>query len=432
MDYTVTCEQAVRFDVRLDAGQVSIDGDADRAGAFTKDVRIYPGEATTIDSVAGTQTVRCRPRDLPFPRVAGQGSARAYLVGIQKFPVGSGYQMVLDKHGTPIWWITGNRRGVFLDLGPSRNTLISSINQSGSYSQNGVFDLLNPDGSSLAAWGLEGNPGLGADFHDFVKTPDSRWLIAYKPRAERVDLSAFRRWCGPQRPTSAKVLDAYIQKVDGSGQVAWEWNSKDHVPLSDAKRFLQLFWTEPQIPGFTPPSCGDWPADVVNNWNYDIPHINSIEPVDDGVIFSARHLDAIYKIGYPSGNLEWKLGPLGPPSPSPGTGDDCFDVATNDICTNLRVSASTDTFYMYPFAGQHDARILGDGTLTALDNGTSAGRPPRAVRYRLSPANSKADLIQEIQDPTVPTSSCCGSARVMENGNWVINWGGFLQSSGRG
>jgi hypothetical protein len=77
----------------------------------------------------------------------------------------------------------------------------------------------------------------------------------------------------------------------------------------------------------------------------------------------------------------------------------------------------------YTFGGQHDARLLPDGTLTVFDNRTQLGTPPRAVRFRINETTGTATLLQTITDPSVTASQCCGSARRLSNGDWLIDWG---------
>jgi hypothetical protein len=78
------------------------------------------------------------------------------------------------------------------------------------------------------------------------------------------------------------------------------------------------------------------------------------------------------------------------------------------------------------FGGQHDARILSDGTLTIHDNGSMKNRNPRAVRYQidLTSIPHTATLIEQITDPGSGSSGCCGSARRLAGGDWVMAWGG--------
>jgi hypothetical protein len=57
------------------------------------------------------------------------------------------------------------------------------------------------------------------------------------------------------------------------------------------------------------------------------------------------------------------------------------------------------------------------------------GQPPRAVRYRIDQETGTATLLESITDPAVPRSNCCGSARRLGNGDWLIHWG---QNNGMG
>ena len=60
--------------------------------------------------------------------------------------------------------------------------------------------------------------------------------------------------------------------------------------------------------------------------------------------------------------------------------------------------------------------------MTVFDNRTNLGGSPRAVRFRIDEAAGTATLLQSITDPSVTSSGCCGSARRLGNGDWLINW----------
>jgi hypothetical protein len=76
------------------------------------------------------------------------------------------------------------------------------------------------------------------------------------------------------------------------------------------------------------------------------------------------------------------------------------------------------------FGGQHDARRMADGSITLFDDGTGVGRAPRAVRYTIDTNARTATLVETSTDPNVAATICCGSAREVYPGVWVIGWGG--------
>src|SRR5205823_12065111 len=96
---------------------------------------------------------------------------------------------------------------------------------------------------------------------------------------------------------------------------------------------------------------------------WDNVHINSVSVDGDGVVFSARQLDAIYRIERATGAIDWKLG---------GT----------RTSRSLRVVGDPGGGPT-TFGGQHDVQVLPDGTITVYDNGSKLSRAPRAVRYRI-------------------------------------------------
>lgn len=130
--------------------------------------------------------------------------------------------------------------------------------------------------------------------------------------------------------------------------------------------------------------------------------MNSVELDGDAIIVSLRHTDGVYKIDRATGDILWKLG---------GT-------TTPESLTVLN-----DPYASSPMGGQHDARVLPDGTLTVHENGTDLGRPPRAVRYEIDEVAGTATLIESVTDSEAPTSACCGSARRSSDGSWLMSWG---------
>ena len=146
----------------------------------------------------------------------------------------------------------------------------------------------------------------------------------------------------------------------------------------------------------------------VTNGIYDPWHYNSIEPTADGYILSFRHLDAIYRItNTVAGPIQWKLG---------GTArSESLSIVDDPLGGT---------------SGQHDARLLPDGSVSLFDNGTlglGPRRPPRALRYVIDTQAKTATFAGALDDSEVGSSGCCGSARLLPGGDIVAGWGGTPQ-----
>jgi hypothetical protein len=225
--------------------------------------------------------------------------------------------------------------------------------------------------------------GVPTDGHDLQVLPNGNYLVvSYVPR-DGVDLSPYGG------PVKATVIDAEVQEVTRSGRRVWRWNSKDHLDLSESKPFMKYIVSGPVRT-----------ADGRNA--YDIVHINSVELDGGSLLISMRQTDSVYKVSRATGAVEWKLGGTWTPQ-------------------SLAVEGEPDSSLV--ITGAHDARLLRDRTLTLHDNRTLSGRRPRAVRFRIDEAARSAKLIEQVTDPAAVYSSCCGSARKLPGGNWVMSWG---------
>ena len=80
--------------------------------------------------------------------------------------------------------------------------------------------------------------------------------------------------------------------------------------------------------------------------------------------------------------------------------------------------------FSHLFSGQHDARILENGNLSVYDNGTTANRNPRVLVFKIDEKNKSATIVKVITGSSQSISSCCGTARELEDGAWMVNWGG--------
>ena len=137
----------------------------------------------------------------------------------------------------------------------------------------------------------------------------------------------------------------------------------------------------------------------------DVIHMNSIqEDGHGGILFSARNLDAVYRIDMATGAITWKLG-------------------GSSTSAEPQVHRRAPIRRISP--GQHYARILPNGTITVQDNGTSAvpARRVRALNISINLTAHTATILKQITDVRTKPSACCGSAIKLPTGDWVMAWG---------
>jgi hypothetical protein len=379
-DYTVKCSGApLEVSGRLAQGaSISVDGDGSETGAFAASVPLAENQEFSFSLDDGTSTseyhVRCLPADFPAWEFEGLRplAHQFYVVDPAIGAGGSGYAVVFDDHGVPVWWQGSNP-------GPIDAKFLSEngeprITWWGQFGAADGYQIRKLDGTVTHTVSAVGG---STDIHELQPEPNGDYLvISYQPR-EHVDLTAFG---GGADDT---VIDAEVQEINPAGEAVWTWNSSDHIGLSETGRW--------------------WPA-ALNSNPRDIVHMNAIEPIgDDAILISLRHTDAVYKIDKATGNVIWKLG---------GT------------WTPKSLTVTNDSQGAYPLGGQHDVRLQPDGTITIHDNNTNLPSPPRVVRYEINEATHTATLVEQLTDPEAPGSFCCGSARRSADGSWLMSWGG--------
>jgi hypothetical protein len=351
-------------------------------------VAIQPGQEIAISVSHDDRTTRhfarCLPDDFPawtYER-NGHQEHRWFLMtpGVSFSSPIKPFVAIFDRYGAPVWWYrspSGQAHDARLIDG---NIAYAEAPPHGTFNDEAPlhYRVRQPDGTLVRSIVAVGTP---TDFHDFQPIGHGFLVLVYRPR-EHVDLSAYGG------PADATILDSEIQRINRHGRLVWSWSSKDHIGLEETERWWPFIVSHPSM-------LND------GRQGYDATHINSIEIVGDDLVISLRHTDAVYRIRMSDGRIRWKLG---------GT----------ETSRSLRVRGDTVD---YPLGGQHDARWW-HGTLTVHDNGTDLGRPPRALRWEINTKRRTAKLLESIVDPSVTTSMCCGSARKLENGDWLIGWGG--------
>jgi hypothetical protein len=390
-DYAVRCKPGERVELEVapkDGTRVRVGGGSPHRGSFKRRVSLAPGRALEIDISSGSRTrayhVRCLPLDFPDWRVKRESKPQVawYLLTPSEFTTDKpGYVAMFDSRGVPVWWWTDTPPPFDAHFLPDGNLAWTHI------------AINNPASGPAEEHSFAGRlvrrfdtHGTEANEHDLQVQPNgSAYMIAYVPR-DHVDLS---RWDGP---SDATVLDGDVQLIDRSGKLVWNWNTGQHLPTSAAGRWLHrlIFDTKPlPLPD--------------GRSAYDIAHLNSVEPYGDRLLISNRFHDALYSIDRRTGKIVWKLG--GRSSPK-----------SLDILD--------DPLEKREFGGQHDARVLDGGrTVTLYDNGMLRGRPPRALEYRIDESKRTARLVRAIDYVPAHDSVCCGGARKLPDGDWVVSWG---------
>jgi hypothetical protein len=385
-DYVLDCNPSpsVQFTAQIGDGmEVLVNGVSVAALGQTArtTVSLAAGRRFTFAfAVAGSKasleySVRCLPKGFPpiSTSVAAAPQAQWYVfspsIGAGQAPY---YVIVADSNGTPVWWMAQADGANPIDAKViGQNTIAWTTGD-------GYYTLRTFDGEVLNVLGPD------VDFHDLQLTPAGTYLvIRHVPRVCPPDCADMSPWGGSAQ---AAVLDAEILEMDSHGDVLWRWRTRDHIALSESG-------TRPWFP----------------NAGNDIIHMNAVEPDGEGaLLFSARNLDAIYHITKRFGTIDWKLG-----------GSARAESLT--VIGDTRPTALGATGQV--LRGQHDVRLLADRTVTLQDNGTDAHRPPFAMRYVIDEAERTAEVVEAIQDPRATNSLCCGSARRLPGGNWVVQWG---------
>ncbi|HEY3658127.1 MAG TPA: aryl-sulfate sulfotransferase [Steroidobacteraceae bacterium] len=400
-DYVINCASSseVQFTASMPAGgPIAYFGPNEGPGAtwpypgyfqktayFQKTIALNPGERFrfVIGHGSSEYSVRCLPQDFPPLSVSVNGTREAewYLFApsliFNPTTKTSSYVIIADANGTPIWW-KSEPDGIAIDakiLGANQITWTIQTNQP--VAQYVIRDfsgrVINTIGSDL-------------NDHDLQSTPNGTLLaIRDVARVCPPDCADMSPWGGSSQMS---ILDQEIVELDKSSNVLWTWRTRDHVGLSES-------------------GAAGWFPGV----GYDIIHMNAVEPDGtDAVLFSARHLNAIYRISKSTGAIDWKIG---------GTIRPESLVVIGDIRPTA-IGAGGQSL-----SGQHDVRKLADGTISVHDNGTNVNRPPSIVRYKIDTAARTASVVEQLEDKSDTASICCGSARQLPGGHWLVQWGGL-------
>jgi hypothetical protein len=227
------------------------------------------------------------------------------------------------------------------------------------------------------------------DFHDLQILSNGEAVGIRYAKRNGVDLTSIGIAQGTE------ILDSEIVILNPDG------TEKRKISIMDLIKPEEISVNQPAYYNPTVP-----PVDVI--------HTNSVEVVGDYVYISSRHLDAVHKINLKDGSIVWRLG---------GNSKTEKDLKVKNLYGALNQFNNTLSLKNL-FSGQHDARILKNGELSVFDNGTTGNRNPRVLVFEIDEKKMEAEITRVVTGSSQSTSYCCGSARELNDGSWLINWGG--------
>ncbi len=369
-DYVVRCTSPTTSVTTTGSDPVTIAGTT-LPGPASVNVPLSAGQGVTVSDGGASYEIRCLPSDFPdyTSSVTGTPQSNGYLLTFGQ------YTTVFDKDGVPVWWYKDPGYASPTDakfLTPTTVAYWDGPTQS--------YELRGLDGSFQ---GAVGGGDIPLNPHDLQLLPNGNYLGIMDVTtdcpadpSQCIDLSSWGL------SAQSSILDNVIVELNPSNQIVWSWDTAQHVNLAAEN----VNWRD-QYP--------------------DVIHMNSIEyDGNGGIILSARHLDAVYRIDMATGDITWKLG--GTPTPQSLTvvGDQYLDGGGQ------------------LFSGQHYPRLQPDGSLTVHDNGSRANRPPRALQFTIDTSTDTATEVEQVADSRAPTSPYTGSAEKLSGGDWVMDWGG--------
>lgn len=363
-DYYVRCaagDNAVRFTI------------TDAAGVTVQDTVLAEDQLVSIRDQA---FVRCLPHDFPVITVTTPTDGAAptpgwYLINTQTFAI------VLDTHGTPVWYARG---GAVLNVdapAPDTITYMGSANAPFGVSATAAFEIHDLVAGTTKTVMAVGSP---TDGHDFRMLPNGDFLVESYAQKPHVDLSALTG-----HGADETIVDCEVQEIDPSGALVWSWDASDHLDPGTTSLEPAYFTVDGQT--------------VV-----DVFHCNAVDALPDGdLLVSLRHANSVVLIDRTTGMLRWKLG---------GT------TGNQDGAPYIAVTGDAQG----AFAMQHDARLRADGHLSMFDNhGISDGTSARGVEYALDLGAHTATPVFQFNG--IGESLYEGSFRRYDDGHSVIGWG---------
>lgn len=311
--------------------------------------------------------------------VKGELKDGTILAAPLKFDEDKGVLLIMDKEGNVLrskktegktfcfkkWDINGQVRYTYI-VDDVNSYHLPNISQSTGYAVIADEDLNEIKRVNLLPYNtLTTNKGENLDVHDFILLSDDHYYtMAYYEKTVTNIPSGI-----PHDP-NVKIVAPIIQEVQNGG-VVWQWDGTDYSEFYDAS-----------VEG------NDYMSTTVPQ---DYMHMNSmiIDPRDQNLILSFRHLDMIIKVGKTSKDIIWRLG--GKNSDFPLSADQTF----------MR---------------QHDATLINNNnTLLFFDNGHITDRPYSRVIEMTLDENGKSITGFFAYNINKPFAQYMGSVQKIDN-----------------
>ncbi len=334
--------------------------------------------ATATDGTTADYWLRCLPPDFPHGAfVDAQPTAPGYYVlGNTALGKGSsGYAMVLDSRGTPVWYqATGT--GACLVEWLADNILAYSPLLGAAFGTNpvGKYTVLDLANAATAAVQSVGSP---VDQHELLPLGAGRYMVLTYPQLDGVDLSA-------RGIATTTIMDCVAQELNADGTLAWEWRASDHIdPVVESSELAT--------------------SKVAGKAVVDVFHCNSLAVNENGdVLLSVRHTDSLFLISHATGQIIWKLG--GTPQ-------------NKDSAPFIALTGDPEGGFFH----QHFARFLASGNISIFDNHSNNAGPARGLEMALDVTAGVANLVAEFTG--VSNSAAMGSFQTLPDGTRVVGWG---------
>jgi hypothetical protein len=318
------------------------------------------------------------PPAITVTRGAGGASQPPYIFvaprGYTSTSIGQSGLMIVDRNGGLVWFgqpLGGTPLNFAAQEYRGKPVLTWSA---GVVSEVGVTTGTSyiADSSYHVIATVKAGNGAQTDLHDFKLTPQGTALVTAH-REVSADLSPLGG------PAKGAVLTSIVQEIDvASGKLLFEWDSIDHVKLTESKQPLR----------------GGTAATP-----YDYFHINSIALAPDGdLLISSRNTWTVYKVARRSGAIRWRLGGK-----------------QSDFKAGPGAS----------FSWQHDAQMPALDLLTVFDNASAPPEEPtsRALLLHVDTTAMRVTLKHAYAHPAGLLADNQGSMQLLPDGRAFVGWG---------